>query len=394
MGKLAINGGEPVIRTKFPMWPIWDETELEAVQDVIKSSEWESRGGTKCKEFAKEFAKFQHVDFALPVANGSAAIDIALEALGIGDGDEVIVPDYTFMATAVSPIRRGAKTVLVDVDPDTFCINPDLIEKAVTDKTKALIPVHFGGHPCDMGRIMKITNKYKLHVIEDSAHAHGAMWEGKYIGTFGDISTFSFQASKTLTCGEGGAIVTNNEKLMSLCRSIHDAGRNIGESVYNHYVPGTNYRMSELQAALLLAQMSRLKMQCEKRDRNGKLLTHLLAQTNGIKPQVRDNRVTRHGHYLFTFILEADIPREIFKKAVSAEGVLVQLEYPAIHTLEFIKKSGMDKGQFPVSDLLAARSVWLYHQILLADEKEVSFIAKAILKVIENKDELRDRDHG
>lgn len=390
MGKLAINGGKPVIKKEFPEWPIRGGDELKAVQDVIKSGEWEWRGGTRCREFAKEFAKFQHVDFALPVANGSVAIEAALEALGVGDGDEVIVPDYTFMATAVSPIRRGAKVVLVDVAPDTFCINPDLIEKAVTDKTKAIIPVHFGGHPCDMKRIMRIADKYKLYVIEDCAHAHGAIWERKYAGTFGDISTFSFQASKTLTCGEGGAIVTNNERFMSRCRSLHDAGRKTGRSVYNHYLSGTNYRMNELQVALLLAQMTRLREQCEKRDHNGKLLTNLLSQIKGIKPQARDNRVTRHGHYLFTFILEADIPREIFKKALAAEGVLVQLEYPAVHTLEFMKKSGMNKGEFPVSDLLAARSVWLCHQMLLAGEKEVSLIAEAIHKVIENKNELKE----
>ncbi len=385
--KLAINGGEPSIKKEFPNWPVWDETEILSIQEIVRSGIWGVEG-TRLNEFAKKFAEFQHVKYVLPIVNGTVALETALEALNIGEGDEVIVPDYTFVATAISPIRRGAKTVLVDVDERSFCIDPKLIEDAITDKTKAIIPVHFGGHPSDMKIIMNIAEKYGLWIIEDCAHAHGAIWEGKYVGSFGDINTFSLQASKTLNCGEGGVIVTNSERFLHICRAIHNAGRAVGESDYNHYTCGTNYRMTELQAGILLAQMSRLETQCNQRDNNGKMLTELLGKIEGVVPQHRDPRMGRHGHYLFTFILEADIPREIFRKAIKAEGVPVQLEYPAVHTLECIKKKNLSGGKFPVSKKLADRSIWLYHHALLGDEDHVSLIAEAIKKIIANKNEL------
>ena len=385
--RLAVNGGVPVIKKQFPSWPVFDDTDVRAVEEVVKSGIW-GVGGTRIGKFTEEYGKFQHVDHVLPVGNGTIAIDLALEALGIDEGDEVIVPDYTFMATAVAPVRRRANPVLVDVDPGTFCIDPDLIENAITGKTKAIIPVHFGGHPCDMTKIMKLAEKYGLFVIEDCAHAHGAVLGGKYAGAIGTIGTFSLQSSKTLSCGEGGLVVTNHEWLYTKCRSIHNAGRAAGEHDYNHYIPGTNYRITELQAGLLLVQLGRLEEQCINRDKNGKLLTQLLAGIDGVKPQARDPKMERHGHYLFTFILEADIDREVFKKAVMAEGVPLQREYPAVHTLACIRKRGFGNGEFPVSDTLASKSVWMYHHALLGDQEGVSLIAEAIKKVLANKNEL------
>lgn len=387
MKKLAINGGDKTIKKDIQKWPIWDETEIRYVTEVIKSGVW-GVGGEKIREFAKKFANFQHVKYALPVANGSIALELALEALKIGTGDEVIVPDYTFMATASAVIRRGAKPVIVDIDYDTFCIDPELIENSITDKTRAIIPVHFGGHPCDMNTIMNIAEKYGLFVIEDCAHAHGAIWEGKYVGSFGDIGTFSLQSSKTLNCGEGGVLVTNSEKLMTLCKSIHNAGRFLGESDYNHYIPGTNYRITELQAGLLLAQMTRVEDQCNIRDRNGKLLTELLGKIEGIKPQIRAEGLGRHGYYLFTFILENEIPRDKFKEALRAEGVPVQLEYPAIHNLECVRKKNLHRGDYHVSEKVAKRSIWLYHHALLGGEEDIFLISEAVKKVIVNKNEL------
>ncbi len=390
MEKLAINGGSPLIKNSFPSWPIWDEKDILSVQEAITSGEWEWRGGTKCVDFAEKFAEMQHVRYALPVANGSVALELALEGLNIGNGDEVIVPDYTFMATAAAPVRRGAKMVLVDIDPETFCMNPDLVEKAITGNTKAIIPVHFGGHPCDMDRIMELAKHHDIHVVEDCAHAHGAIWNDTYVGNFGDISTFSFQASKTLNCGEGGAIVSNNKDLFSRCRSFHDAGRTMDKSVYNHYLSGTNYRTNELQGALLLSQLEKFENQCQKRHDNGMFLTELLSDIEGVRPQKVDSRVLRHGFYLFTFILEADIPREAFKKALTAEGVNTQLEYTTMHSLDFVRESGMNSGDFPNSDFLSKRSIWLRHESLLAERDQISLIAKAIEKVLDNRDQLKD----
>jgi len=385
---LAINGGNPVIKDSFPDWPVWDKTDVEYVRDAVESGIWGVEG-TRIPEFIRKYAEFQKIKHVLPVANGSVAIETALEALDIKDGDEVIVPDYTFLATAASPIRRGARIVLVDVDESTFCINPDLIEEAVTDRTRAIIPVHFGGHPADMDRIMQIAGKYGLYVVEDCSHAHGAIWNGTHVGSFGDIGTFSLQASKTLNCGEGGLIVTKYERLWNLCRAIHNAGRVAGINDYNHYLCGTNYRITELQAGLLLAQMTRIEAQCTLRDKNGKLLTALLGKIEGVTPQARDPRMDRHGYYLFTFILDADIPRRAFNEAVKAEGVPIQVEYPAVHSIECIRKKNMSGGSFPVSDRVAERSVWLYHEALLGDEESVHLIAEAIGKVIQHKHELK-----
>jgi len=388
MANLAISGGSPTITMGFPAWPMWNETDIGAVNEVVCSGEWEWRGGSKVVEFEKRFAEFQHAGIALTCTNGSTALETVLEALGIGEGDEVIVPDYTFMATAAAPLRRGAGIRLVDVDPGTFCIDTQLIEPAITGKTKAIIPVHFGGHPCDMDQIMVLANEHGLFVIEDCAHAHGAQWQGRHVGTFGNAGMFSFQASKTLSCGEGGAIVSNDANLMTVCRSLLDAGRVVGESVYHHELAGTNHRMNELTAALLVAQLGRLEDQCRQHDENGKLLTDLLAQIDGIKPQSRAPGLTRHGYYLFTFVLEAEVPRAAFKRALVAEGVPVQLEYPAVHTLEFIRKMGADAGKFPTSTRLASRSVWLCHNCLLADEAQIRLIAEAVSKVLANQGEL------
>jgi dTDP-4-amino-4,6-dideoxygalactose transaminase len=389
--RLAINGGDPAIREEFPGWPVWGEAELRAVREVVESGVWGVQG-TRLPEFTKKFSDFQHVGYALPVANGSVAIETALEALGIGGGDEVVVPDYTFVATAAAPVRRGARAVPVDVDARTFCIDPVLAEEAVTDKTRAIIPVHFGGHPCDMTAIMKLAARYGLHVIEDCSHAHGAQWEGRYVGTFGEMGTFSLQASKTLNCGEGGVIVTDSERLYAICSAIHNAGRVVGSFDYNHYVSGTNYRMTELQAGILLAQMERLEEQCDRRDGNGRMLTALLEDIDGVTPQYRDPRVGRHGHYLFTFLLDADIPRDVFRRALKAEGVLVQREYPAIHSLECIRKKNMGAGDFPVSVRLADRSIWLYHETLLGTEDQITQVAEAVRKVLENRTELPGTD--
>lgn len=387
MAALAISGGKPVIEKMWADWPVWDQAEIAQVKEVIESGKW-GIGGRKVAEFAAQFSRFQHVKHTLPVANGTLALELALEALEIGAGDEVIVPDYTFMATVVAPIRRGAVPILADVDPDTYCIDPDQAAAKISGRTRAIIPVHLGGHPCDMTSIMELSDKYGIPVIEDSAHAHGAIWDGTYVGSFGDVGTFSLQASKTLNCGEGGAVVTNSDRMYRKMWALHNAGRVPGEPDYNHYIPGTNYRITELQAGLLLAQMGRLESQCEKRDKNSVLLNELLSKIDGVKPQARHPKVGRHGHYLYIFTLQDDVPRDPFKKALEAEGVPVQLEYPALHTLECIRTRGLGEGAFPNADRAARRSVWLYHHALLGSEEQTALIAQAVKKVLDHKDEL------
>ncbi len=384
---LAINSGRPVISKPFPDWPIWGEPEKQAVQAAIESGVW-GVGGTSLVEFSKRFAEFQHVNHVLPVANGTVAIEMALESLDIRCGDEVIVPDYTFVATAMAPLRLGIKPILVDVDPGTFNMNPDLVEAAITGKTRAILPVHFGGHPCDMKQIMHIADRYGLMVIEDCAHAHGAHLGGKYAGSFGEIGTFSFQSSKTLCCGEGGAVVTHSERLLTRLRSIHSAGRHGCEVDYNHFSIGSNYRLSELHASLLLAQMTRLEELCNQRNRAGTKLTELLGRIDGVRPQTRTAELGRHGHYLYPFVLEADIPHCAFTRALQAEGVPVEEQYPALHMIDCLKKRGLAEGEFPISQELADRSVWIFHHALLADDDQLESIAMAIQKVLDQRDKL------
>ncbi len=385
--KLAIHGGKRAIEGVFPSWPIWDDNESKALQKVLASSVWGVQGEA-IPEFSGKFKELLGVSYVLPVFNGTIALVLALEALGIGPGDEVILPDYTFMATAVAPLKVGAVPVLVDVDPDTFCMDPSLLEQAITKNTKAVMPVHFGGNICDMDAICAIAEKHNLHVIEDSAHAHGARMNGRCAGTFGDIGTFSFQSSKILTCGEGGAVVTNSRKVFDSLYSFHNCGRVSDRPDYSHYLPGSNYRMGQFQGAILSCQMDKFHSQMTLRDANGKLLTELLNDIEGVKPQQRSKGLETHGHYLFTFILEDDIPRESCKKALQAEGCLIQLEYPAIHSLDFMKPYIDSTRKFPVSTLLEQKSIWFYHNALLGTKDQVVQTAEAVNKVLASKSKL------
>ena len=385
--RLALYGGEKAIKGKFPGWPLWDEHEQEALEKVLKSGVWGVQGSA-IPEFSEGFKKLLNVPYMLTVCNGTVAIVLALEALGIGKGDEVIVPDYTFMATAVAPLKVGALPVLVDVDPETFCIDPAEIEKAITDKTKAIIPVHFGGNVCDMESICAIAKKHNLVVIEDSAHAHGARLKGRSAGTFGEVGTFSFQSSKTLSCGEGGAVVTNSRDIYEQLYSYHNCGRHSDNPDYAHFNPGNNYRIGQFQAAILSAQLRKFSTQYLLRSDNGRLLNELLEKVDGVRTQKWTEGLEIHGHYLYTFLLDDGVNRDAFKKALKAEGFLAQLEYPAIHTLDFMRPYVAKGATFPNSTRLANHSVWMYHNGLLGTEEQIHQIAEAVGKVMSAKDSL------
>ncbi|MGZ9234620.1 MAG: DegT/DnrJ/EryC1/StrS family aminotransferase, partial [Anaerolineales bacterium] len=210
MEKPAILGGKPTKTNPFPAWPQYDQNEEKALMEVLHSGVWWRTPGTKTLQFEQDFAKYHQVDYGVACTNGTAAIEIAMAAIGVGLGDEVIVPDFTFVATASAVLSVGALPVMVDVDPDTFNINSDLVEKAITPRTKAIICVHVGGMPCDMDRLQEIAKKHNILLVEDCAHAHGSEWKGQKVGSMGACGTFSFQASKLMTAGEGGIIVTKN----------------------------------------------------------------------------------------------------------------------------------------------------------------------------------------
>ena len=281
MAYLAICGGKPVREKPYPSWPIFDEKEEKALIDVLKSGKWGRVNGKKNEEFEEKFARYHSAKYGITCVNGTAALEIALKALGVGPGDEVIVPAYTFIATASAVLMVGAKPVFVDIDPKTYNIDPEKIESAITPKTKAVIPVHIGGCPANMDKILDIAKKYNLRVLEDAAQAHGAEWRGKKVGALGDMGIFSFQSSKNINAGEGGIILTNDEELAEKAWSLMNVGRAKKGEWYMHYILSGNYRMTEFQAGILLAQMERMEELMKKREENAKYLTERLKEIEG-----------------------------------------------------------------------------------------------------------------
>lgn len=400
MEKLAILGGQPVKTSPFPTWPQYDQNEERALMEVLHSGVWWRTPGTKTLQFEQDFAKYHQVNYGVACTNGTAAIEIAMAALGVGLGDEVIVPDFTFVATSSAVLSVGALPVMVDVDPETFNINPDLVEKAITSRTKAIICVHVGGMPCDMDRLQVIAQKYNLLIVEDCAHAHGSEWRGQKVGSMGACGTFSFQASKLMTAGEGGIIITKSAELEVRLRSVHDCGRMPGEWFYAHFINGSNYRLSEWQGAILSEQLKRLDSQSVIRTTNAAYLDRELVKIEGIRPQKRDPRITRNGNYCYIFHYDSrafnGLKAEKFIGAFNAEGIPTQASYPSLHKLavfqngEYCKRISPDVAKekheflnqdFPITDDAAENTIWLVHRTLLGSEQDTAEIVEAVKKI-------------
>ena len=407
MNKPALLGGSKAKGKAFPAWPHYDDLERDALNRVLESRNWWRTPGVEVSRFEEEFARCHQTEYGIAVTNGTHALEVVLAAAEIGPGDEVIIPDFTFVATAGAVLSVGAMPVMVDVLPTTYCIDSALVEEAVTSRTKAIIAVHMGGHPADLDQLGHIASKMNLLLIEDSAHAHGSEWQGKKIGGFGLAGTFSFQSSKLLTSGEGGIIITNDETFERQVRSIHDCGRMPGEWFYSHYIYGSNFRMTEWQGALLRTQLSRLEAQTAKRHRNARLLDSLLSSIEGITPQSLDERCTRNGHYAYIFRYNPEafntLPIDTFIQAVIAEGIPNQASYPPIHDLDLFKRGAFKKKlhsritdeyrdmlqrPFPVSRAAAWETVWIPQFALLGDEEDMEEIARTISKIQEHSQML------
>jgi len=400
MLKPALLGGNRTKTRPFPLWPVYDECEQKALESVLESRVWWRTPGVKTLEFERDFAFYHGAKHGIAVTNGTAAIEVVLSALGIGPGDEVIIPDFTFVATAGAVLFAGALPVMVDIRPDTYCIDPALAEAAITDRTRAIIAVHMGGCPADLDALKTIAEKNNLSFIEDSAHAHGSRWNGAPIGTAGVAATFSFQASKLMTAGEGGIIITSDDEVERRARSVHDCGRMPGQWFYSHYIYGSNYRLSEWQGAVLSCQLARLDEQTKKRHENGRLLDRLLGNIEGITPQTLDDRCTRNGHYAYIFHVNAKafagMKTERFIEALVAEGIPHQASYPPVHTLDLFQNGAYKtrlcpdqaqddhpflKAEFPVTHQAAWETVWIPQYALLGDEEDMHEIARAIEKI-------------
>lgn len=393
MELLAINGGNKTKTKEFPKWPYSDEREKELITEVFDSGNWWRMTGNKIDTFEKKFAKLHDVKYCLCVTNGTHAIELALATLGVGRGDEVIVPAVTFISTGSAVIYANAKPVLVDIDTETFCMLPEAFEKAITKNTKAVIPVHMAGHACDMERICEIAKKYNIKVIEDAAHAHGAKFNDKRIGSYGDMATFSFQNGKIMTCGEGGALITNSEDLYNKAYLIHSVGRPAGDKIYEHALLGSNYRLNEFCAAILIAQQERLEVMNETRAKNAAILDKLLSKIKGIIPQKNKTYATINTHYMYMFYYDSkqfnNLSRKDFVDYLNAEGIPAYICFPVLSETTFFKnkdfcgkiKNYANREKIPNARKIANEVVWLPHYTLLGDENDLKEIVLAISKI-------------
>jgi len=392
--RLAILGGAPVRQKPFGPWPVFDEREEAALLEVLQSGVW---GGynPKVSEFEEAFARFHETEFGISAANGTVTLEAALTAAGIGPGDEVIVPPISFISTASAVLRVGAIPVFSDIDETTYNLDPARLSEAITPRTRALIPVHFAGHPADMDAILRIADQNDLFVIEDAAHAHGASWRGQKVGSLGDVGSFSFQQSKVMTSGEGGILTTNDAGLAEKVRSFCNQGRRSGGGWFEHVTLGTNCRLTAWQAAILSVQLSRLLEQLEKRASSARYLTGQLVQVAGVFPPKVDERVTCHSYYLYMIRIDVSrfpgVTKEKFVKALAAEGIPCANGYPyPLYRNPLFESYEHTVKECPAAERMCAESFWVSHEITLAPQDDLKDFVAAIDKVSQAAAELAD----
>lgn len=385
--QLALFGGAATLKREAPAWPVFDESDRQALLNVLESRTW---GGyhEAIGELQQRFAEYHGAKYGIATANGTVSLEIALIACGIRPGDEVIVPPITFIASATAIARVGAVPVFVDVDSQTINLNLEAVEEAVNERTRAIVVVHFAGCPADLDSFTALCDRHNLALIEDCAHAHGAAWKGSRVGSFGQFGSFSFQASKNMTAGEGGILVTNDAELAENARSISNQGRRTGGAWYEHVKLGTNARLTGFQAALLLCQLERLPRQVATRMERAAWLRDGLKEIGGLTPtpETLDERVTAHGYHLFSMRLDegafenASHSRVI--AALQAEGLPVTSGYPhPIYRNELFKQHAHIVYPCPEAEAYCKSSVWLPHNALLADEEWIDAALAAIRKV-------------
>jgi dTDP-4-amino-4,6-dideoxygalactose transaminase len=409
MAKLALLGGEAECRRAWPDWPVWGDEERAGLLGVLESGKWWY--GPRVAEFEAKFAAFQDARFGVTTSSGTTALETCLRALRVGAGDEVVVPAYTFIATASAVVNVGARPVFADVLPDTLCMDPADAERKLTPRTRAIMPVHLAGHVADMDALVRLARRHDVRVVEDACHSWGSKWNGKGTGAIGDCGVFSFQASKNLSSAEGGIVLTDDQRLADVCRSLTNCGRLTGAQWYEHGMVGGNVRMTEFQAALLLAQFTRLEGHMETRRRSALILNEALRAIPGVRPFDDDPRVTRRAYHLYCFEVDEHrlgISRQRFLDALAAEGVPASGGYlmPVYRNAcfqppadgraapgdEFRPRRG-DPLDFsavhcPVAERVCREVCWLTHAMLLADEDVIRAAARAIAKVVENAHEL------
>ncbi len=401
MSRLALSGGTPVRSAPYPDWPSLDEADVDAVTAILRGGQVGGfpEPGPKAAEFGAGFAAYQGAAHGIVMANGTVTMEVALKALGVGWGDEVVIPALTFAATPYAAMAAGALPVFVDVEPERWTIDPDLVEAAVTPRTRAIMPVHLGQQMADMDRIMEIARRHDLFVVEDCAHAHGQRWRDQGAGCIGDFGSFSHQSTKILTAGEGGTLTTQDERLARRAHSLIDCGRP-KDADEREYTFGANYRLGELACALLVNGLRRFPAQQELRARLGEHFERLAADIPGVTIKRRDPRITRWSFYRYIFEIEpgafGGASNEQVAETLEAEGVPAEVQYPPMSRYDLFQPAlsrlpvavehadRLDPAtmSFPVAEAAGERTaVYLNECIFRSDEAGVEHAVEAIAKV-------------
>lgn len=396
--QLAFYGGKKTVDKQFP-WPIYDEAEVNAVAEIVRSGAW---ANPNCDglvaEFEKEFAAYCGTKYAITCVNGSVAIRLALMACGVKPGDEVIIPPYSFIATASVVVEANCVPVFVDIDSDTYNLSVQEVEKAITPRTKAIIPVHFAGQACNMDALMDIANRHNIKVIEDACHAHGGEYKGNRLGSIGHAGCFSFQSSKNLNSGEGGIIVTNDEDLANMVASLRNVGRVKGGQWYEHHFLGCNYRITQLQTAILSLQLKRLEEQTRRRNENGIYLNSLLLSIPGINPLTRGHGETVHTYHIYIFKYDKayfnNISKKEFAALLAAEGVPSFMGYPEpLYKQPVFQQKNFMCYALPehvdythvccpnTEQACYEEAVWILQHAMLGTKEDMESFAEAIRKI-------------
>lgn len=404
MSELAIFGGQPAVTGAWPKWPQLGRRERELLDEVFSSGLWGGTGlGPKITELNARFAAYCDAKYGAAVANGTVSMELCLEAWGIGPGDEVIVPAATFFATAIAVHHQGAAVVYADLDPKTANLDPARFEEAISDRTKAVIPVDIGGHPADLDPIVKIARAHGIKVLEDAAQAHGAIYKGRKTGSFGDAGSFSFQQSKNMQSGEGGFITSNDGDLIDRIHySIGKFGRGVRDKYagHIHYNFGWNACITEIQAAIALGQFERLEEQTGRRFENAKLLIAALEGIEGFVPFRYEPYCTRHGHHLFLARFDGErfegASRTQFLAALNAEGVPASSFYPMpLYEQPLYSAPSRLEMRFlpcPVTERLCREVLFFEQNLLLAEPDRMAGIAEAVRKLRRHARELSKID--
>jgi dTDP-4-amino-4,6-dideoxygalactose transaminase len=414
MSELAILGGSPVRRRPFPQWPQYLPSDAQRLQSVLESRHWGGYPlpGRWAGEFAARFAQLHGAEYGLCLANGTIALIAALQAAGLRFGDEVIVPAYTWDGTATAVLFAGGVPVFADIDPDTYCLSVDSARQAITPRTRAILPVHLAMRFAEMDGLLDLAREHNLLVIEDCAHVHGGEYCGRGAGSMGDAGCFSFQESKLMTAGEGGIVLTSNLQLFERLQSLVNCGRASATDQYHQRVLGSNYRMTELQAALLIGQLEMLPELAAKRDRAAVRLSAALDGIPGVRPLPAQPRTTRPAIYCYVFQYrprDAKVSRDLFAAALEAEGIPCDGRfYEPVYRSDLFyatpeicpqlclgRERPVDYSAVPcpVSERAAyEESIWLPQFLLLGDDRDVDEIAESVAKVTRNLADLASAD--